>query len=202
MLFMFLPGRALKHILASSMPQMLSVADRANRSLNFVPADNFDDYEDYPAKYALLTMPRLSLLRVTNEVRFSPERGFFNATFTLTLKPPKRFGNNFINYMISYKPDDILSWKPLSDSFGLNYTGPITIKQSCVVSAISYYGESGAITNVTTHTYIFIADVIKQPKMNQTFVDSEKAANILQVRSGCIMRIFVCLFFFFFTDIT
>jgi hypothetical protein len=87
------------------------------------------------------------------QVEFSESRGFHDAPFELMLSTPG--GNAPIRYT--------LDGEEPTASNGTLYTAPITINSTSVVRA--YSEKSGYLSPVsTTHSYIFIQDVVNQPE--------------------------------------
>jgi hypothetical protein len=86
-----------------------------------------------------------------DDTSFSVDRGFFEAPFSLSIT--------------SGTPDAIIYYSFNSDEpapgKGILYTGPITITNTAVVRARAFK-TNWRPTDVDTHTYIFIADVIRQ----------------------------------------
>ena len=86
-----------------------------------------------------------------DDTGFSVDRGFFEAPFSLSIT--------------SGTPDAVIYYSFNSDEpgpgKGILYTGPITITNTTVVRAAAFK-TNWKPTDVDTHTYIFIADVIHQ----------------------------------------
>jgi len=62
----------------------------------------------------------------------------------------------------------------VSMTTGTPYTAPIAVSKTSVIRAIAYKGTEK--TNVTIHTYIFTADVIRQSTMDQVFLNDPRYA--------------------------
>jgi len=84
-------------------------------------------------------------------VTFSKERGFYSATFSLTLT------TDLSGATIKYTTNGT----PPSASVGTTYSGAISISTTSVVRAIAIKGAT--VSKVFTHTYIFTNKVILQP---------------------------------------
>ncbi|QIL75320.1 chitobiase/beta-hexosaminidase C-terminal domain-containing protein [Hymenobacter sp. HDW8] len=84
-------------------------------------------------------------------VTFSATRGFYESPFQLMLSTSLQGG------AIRYTTDGSA---PTATS-GLVYSGAIPINTTSVIRAIGYSGAS--TTPVTTHSYLFLNDVIRQP---------------------------------------
>jgi hypothetical protein len=83
---------------------------------------------------------------------FSQKRGFFNTPFQVEIT------SGIASTQIYFTLDGSEPGK----TNGLLYIDPVTISTSTVLRAISV--KSGEITStITTHTYLFLADVIAQP---------------------------------------
>ncbi len=91
-------------------------------------------------------------LEVVASPEFSHPHGFYDAPFTLTLSCPTP------EAIILYS----LNGKLPTDSGGLAYTKPLTIRTTTCVRAIALT-NGGRPSDVVTHTYIFLKDVGLQP---------------------------------------
>lgn len=87
---------------------------------------------------------------------FSPKRGFYTDALDLTLS------TDDVNATIRYTLDGSTP----SSTNGTKYTQPFTISGTSVVRAIAYYSD-GTVSEVATHTYIFVADVVTQCSSGQ-----------------------------------
>ena len=87
------------------------------------------------------------------DTSFSHDRGFYEEPFELTISSATPGAE------IRYTTDGRLP----SATRGTLYTGPIPITTTTVVRAIGYL-EGFQPTNIDTQTYIFLADVIHQPR--------------------------------------
>jgi hypothetical protein len=100
------------------------------------------------------TVPKVQAQSLTNavqDVEFSVERGFYNASFQLTLTTPTRAAE------IRYTLDGST---PKSNT-GSIYRVPLTINSTAVIRAAAFMANYQD-PNVVTKTYIFISDVIRQ----------------------------------------
>ena len=84
---------------------------------------------------------------------FSSKRGFYNAPFDVTLSLPG--GDGQIYYTTN-------GARP-SKTTGALYTTPIRISTTTPLSAVSI-NSAGVSSSIVSNTYIFLADVLKQPK--------------------------------------
>lgn len=85
---------------------------------------------------------------------FSSKRGFYNAPFDVTLSLPG--GEGQIYYTTN-------GTRP-SKTTGTLYTAPIRISTTTPLSAITV-NTAGVSSSLITNTYIFLQDVLKQPKI-------------------------------------
>ncbi len=89
---------------------------------------------------------------VVKDTNFDIDRGFYDAPFQLTI--------------ISATPGATIRYTldgtPPTPTTGTIYTGPITIETTSTVRALATFGD-WLPTNVDTHTYLFIEDVVRQP---------------------------------------
>ena len=90
-------------------------------------------------------------LGFVKDTQFSVDRGFFDAPFSLVISSATPGAT------IRYTTNG--DWP--SETSGTIYTGPITIDRTMPVKAIAYQAEYRP-TNVDTHTYIFVDDVVTQ----------------------------------------
>jgi len=100
-------------------------------------------------------------------VDFDPERSIQSAPITVTLTNPS--GYDAIRYAIV--TSTALPQVALSATVGTQYAGPVAISSHSILMAIGYNTVSGAVTNITTHTYIFPANIIGQANM-QSYITS------------------------------
>ncbi|MFT5857650.1 MAG: hypothetical protein ACI8XO_004912, partial [Verrucomicrobiales bacterium] len=92
-----------------------------------------------------------------NTAEFSVGRGFYDTAVDLTLIPS--IPGSTIRYTTNGS-------KPTTTS-GIIYSAPIPISATTTLRAISYDpGGGGPLSLVSTHTYIFVADVITQNVMS------------------------------------
>jgi len=96
-------------------------------------------------------------LGFVGEVNFSRERGFYEDAFNLTLTSPTAGAK--IRYTLGNR-------KPTSAK-GILYTKPIPISRTTIVRALAYL-DGWSASKVSTHTFVFISDIIRQPTMNKT----------------------------------
>ena len=87
---------------------------------------------------------------LTQTVSFLPQRGFFDAPFSLTLTPGA-------GETIRYTTDGSAP----TTTIGTIYTQPINVTTTSVIRAISYTSTSASA--VVTHSYFFPADIVRQP---------------------------------------
>ena len=101
---------------------------------------------------------------VVSDVEFSHERGFYDESFYLTLATETE--ETIIYYTLDgTEPFDITE----SERFpmGTVYTGPLSISKTTVLKAIAT--KTGwKPSNIKTHTYIFVQDVVRQSPTGQT----------------------------------
>jgi uncharacterized repeat protein (TIGR02543 family) len=100
----------------------------------------------------LLLLLTFRLAAVGQSLTFSATRGFYEAPFQLTLSTSIAGGT------IRYTTDGSLP----TATTGTVYTGAIPVGTTSVVRAIGYSGAT--TTAVTTHSYLFLNDVLHQPK--------------------------------------
>ncbi len=102
------------------------------------------------------------------DTRFSVDRGFYNAPFSLVITTETP------DVEIRYTTDGTAP----TESHGTVYTGPITIDRTTTLRAAAF--RSGyRPTNVDTQTYIFLADVEKQPVRNVSYWDVGMDPNVV-----------------------
>ena len=89
---------------------------------------------------------------VVSDTRFLTDRGFFNTPFLLTIQ------SDTPNATIRYTLDGS---EPTSTN-GLTYENPLPISTTATVRAIATFAD-WIPTNVDSHTYLFIEDVVRQP---------------------------------------
>ncbi|BDS05200.1 hypothetical protein NT6N_02400 [Oceaniferula spumae] len=100
-------------------------------------------------------------LGFVGDTTFSDDRGFYEASFNLTI------ATDTPNANIRYTTDG----SPPSETNGTLYTGPLSITQTTVVRAMAYL-DGYAPTNIDTHTYIFASDVIASGVMDTGITQS------------------------------
>jgi hypothetical protein len=86
------------------------------------------------------------------DTKFSRDRGFYDTPFSLTITTETEGGT------IHYTTDGSTP----SETHGNEYVGPIDISTTTCVRAIAFKPQWMS-TNVDTHTYIFLDDVVNQP---------------------------------------
>ena len=92
---------------------------------------------------------------LTADTKFSIDRGIYETAFDLAITTATPGAD--IRYTTDGSPPD--------ETTGTLYTGPINISETTVVRAIAY--RAGFFpTNVDTHTYLFLDDVVNQPEMD------------------------------------
>jgi hypothetical protein len=90
------------------------------------------------------------------DTRFSHDRGFYSAPFDLVITTSTPGAE--IRYTTNGSPPDATS--PL-------YTGPLRISGTTCVRARAF--KAGLYpTNIDTHTYLFVADIVRQSSVNNT----------------------------------
>ncbi len=93
---------------------------------------------------------------------FSIERGFFSSPFDVTLT--STIPGSTIRYTTNGS-------KPTTTS-GTVYSSPINISGTTTLRAISYTaGGGGPVSMVSTHTYVFVSDVVNQGVMSTTITN-------------------------------
>jgi hypothetical protein len=98
---------------------------------------------------------------VTTPVEFGVARGFYDEPFLLTLN------TEMFDAVIRYTTNGVT---PTPDR-GQIYSGPIPIKQTGVVRAVAYK-PNYLPSDVNTHTYIFLDNVLAQPELPPGFPDA------------------------------
>ena len=92
------------------------------------------------------------ILGFVKDTRFSHDRGFYERPFELTIK------TYTADALIHYTTDGS---KPSAQN-GTRYSTPIPISTTMTLRAIAF--KSGYVpTNIDTHTYLFPADILRQP---------------------------------------
>jgi hypothetical protein len=97
-----------------------------------------------------------------SDIEFSHERGFYDESFYLTLATETE------DAIIYYSLDGTEPYHTTArgSSSGTAYTGPISISRTTCLKAIAT--KTGWMpTNIKTHTYIFVEDVIRQSPTGQ-----------------------------------
>ncbi len=90
-------------------------------------------------------------LAFVEDTKFSHDRGFYDAPFNLVIT------SETAGAIIRYTTDG----SPPTPTHGTLYTGPVTISQSTTLRAMAYK-PGFEPTNVDTHTYFFLADLLTQ----------------------------------------
>lgn len=114
-----------------------------------------------PASASRVYVPYLAdrwALRQLPDVTFSRPHGFADAMFYLEL------ANSVPETRIRYTLDG----SPPGDQRGIDYAGPITIDRTTVVRAVAVHPGYRA-SDIATATYLFLADVIRQPPLSPGF---------------------------------
>ncbi|MFT5685202.1 MAG: hypothetical protein ACI8RZ_006151 [Myxococcota bacterium] len=84
---------------------------------------------------------------------FSAQRGFYEAPISLTLTPPD-------GTTLAYTTDGSTP----SEGVGTNVEGPVTLSVETTAAIRAMVFQEGALSSrVATHTYLFLADVVRQP---------------------------------------
>src|SRR5690606_34914485 len=141
---------------SSSPPQRADISFGFAAGEDGLPIPNADPaYLDPPTPRAVNTA---NTVQFVSDTMFSVGRGFFTEPFMLEIET--RTPGATIRYTT-----DGSAPTPTS---GEIYTGPILIDGTTVVRAIAY--RSGfEPTNVDTQTYLFLGDVIEQPKLPEGY---------------------------------
>lgn len=114
------------------------------------------------------------------EVNFSPERGFYNASFELNLTlPSKLVGSGAVLRYFLYWSDP--SGPDPTSTTGTVYTKPIKVERSCYVIAIAFIGTK-AVTDVETHSYLFPEFATRDPDtdFSPSNLASQTAAKVMR----------------------
>ncbi len=113
-------------------------------------------YGLFGGQYVYFTTPTPGAANVAGSMPFAPvfsaKRGFYNASFALTLTVPDAGAK------IYYTLDGT---RPNANNAQL-YTSPLTINKTTVVSAITMNDE-GVYSEIVTNSYMFISNIIAQP---------------------------------------
>lgn len=86
------------------------------------------------------------------DTKFDPDRGFFDTPFGITIATATTHAT------IRYTTDG----SEPTESNGVDYTGPIPVSATTVIRAAAFRNNLRP-TNIDTHTYLFVADVVEQP---------------------------------------
>lgn len=90
---------------------------------------------------------------------FSAERGFYEAPISLTVTPPD--GTTLVYTTDGTTPGELL---------GTQSSGPVTLTVESTTPIRAMVFQEGALPSpVATHTYLFLADVIRQPALPDGF---------------------------------
>jgi hypothetical protein len=109
-----------------------------------------------------VTPPKIAL----PQIEVGTPRGYFDAPFSLTLKAPAEGG------VIRYTIDGS---EPTAAN-GSEYRGPLPITNTTVLRAAAFK-EKSRFSKVTTHTYLFLDQVSRQPKDPPGFPAGPRAWN-------------------------
>ena len=101
--------------------------------------------------YLLIVILIFPLAGISQTMNFSTQRGFFQAPFQLNLSTSISGGS------IRYTTDGSTP----SPTNGTLYSGSISVNSTAVIRAIGYSGPT--VTPVTTHSYLFLDNVVQQP---------------------------------------
>ena len=94
------------------------------------------------------------------DTKFDVHRGFFDVPF------PVQITTETPGATIRYTTDG----SPVTETAGTVYTGPITISTTTTLRAAAFKTDH-VPTNVDTHTYLFLNNVIQQPALPSGFPD-------------------------------
>ena len=126
--------------------------------------------------------PEALLGQLTIKPTFSPTRGFYESTIQVTL------ASSTPEAEIRYTTTGATP----SSSSGTLYTGPITISTTTPLRAVAYSPGLGT-SEVVTHTYVNIVDVLQQtdnpPGYPDSFADSDNNFHVSYLGS------LTCMFF-------
>jgi len=101
---------------------------------------------------------------------FSVERGFHDSPFEVTITASS------LASQIRFTLDGTAP----SDSEGEPYTGPVHIESTTTLRAVAYANDR-ELSRVTTHSYVFLADVVQQPELHTEFTeDPDRRDRILR----------------------
>ena len=92
------------------------------------------------------------VLDVVADTTFSPDRGFYDAPFSVTITTETQGAT------IRYTTDGSTP----SETHGIDYVGPISVNKTTCLRAMAFKALYMS-TNVDTHTYVFLDNVIHQP---------------------------------------
>ncbi len=120
----------------------------AGRNVIAVAAFNND-----PEGADFLIDVELSMAEGVADTKFSPDRGFYDSPFSVTITTAT------VGATIRYTTDGSVP----TESSGARYTGPIPISGTTVLRARAFL-DGLEPTNVDTQTYIFLDDVLEQPR--------------------------------------
>lgn len=104
----------------------------------------------YTVLFTLGLLLSLQLISAQS-VSYNPDRGYYTSTQNVTLT------TNLPGAIIKYTTNGTLP----TPSTGLTYNSPISVSTTTTIATIAY--NSLDTTNIKTHTYLFLADVISQP---------------------------------------
>lgn len=127
----------------------------------------FDNQLYYLASTILFFVVTISPVIGQIDIEFSHERGFYNAPIVVSISSPDD-PNATIRYTINNR-------KP-SPTFGLIYSGPISINSTESIRAIAVSGQG--ISDIVTHTYLFPSDIKDQADMSDHISDANKIAGL------------------------
>jgi len=102
---------------------------------------------------------------VVADTKFSVDRGFYDVPFQVEITTDTTGAT--IRYTLTYLDASSDRGKEPNETSGLVYSGPITIDETTCLRAVAF--KSGWLsTNVDTHTYIFLDDVLIQAANGNT----------------------------------
>ncbi|MDT8302279.1 MAG: lamin tail domain-containing protein, partial [Sedimentisphaerales bacterium] len=130
---------------------------------------SYGRYPDAADNWQFLTSPSPSSENISvfqgfvEDVKFSHEHGFYDTPFSVTLATETK--NAIIYYTLDgSEPFNISS--AARSPMGITYTGPITVNGTTCLRAVAIK-PGWKSSDITTRTYIFLDDVIRQSPTGQ-----------------------------------